>query len=149
MAVSAFQIQIPLGLTQPSGWTGASGEDLGQLHRRIATTADTKAAVYQLYLTLCAMEEAFDRDAWRNPTTLDKVYIAMPIELGYQAPDIDRKVLHPDNLEQIIATELGLDHPDTTTDDAALAEVVALAPATPTRTRSTPTWPPDTKIGWW
>jgi ParB family transcriptional regulator, chromosome partitioning protein len=116
-----------LDLPQPSrswsGWTGATGEDLGELHRRIATAADTKAAVYELYLTLCAMEEAFDRDAWRNPTSLDKVYIAMAIELGYEAPDVDRKVLHPDNLDQIVATELGLDGTDT--DDADLAEVVA------------------------
>jgi len=93
---------------------GGDGKDFGELHRRILTASDAKAAVYELYLILCAMEEAFTRDSWRHPTSLDKVYIAMAIELGYEAPDVDRKVLHPDDLDAIIAAELGLDRPDTT-----------------------------------
>jgi ParB family transcriptional regulator, chromosome partitioning protein len=99
-----------LGLSET--WSSYGDE----LQRRIADASDAKAAVYELFLVLCAMEEAFTRDSWRNPTSLDKVYMAMAIELGYPAPDVDRKVLHPDDLDDIIAAELGLDRSDNSAD---------------------------------
>jgi ParB family transcriptional regulator, chromosome partitioning protein len=102
-----------LGVPVP---TWSSDCDVDELERRIAGASDAKAAVYELFLVLCAMEEAFTRDSWRNPTSLDKVYMARAIELGYPAPDVDRKVLHPDNLDDMFAAELGLDRCDTTAD---------------------------------
>lgn len=116
LAHELLGLPVPMRSWSSSNGTenGGDGEDFGELHRRIVTASDAKAAVYELYLILCAMEEAFTRDSWRNPTSLDKVYIAMAIELGYPAPDVDRKVLHPDDLDAIIAAELGHDRPDTT-----------------------------------
>lgn len=108
-----------LGLPEPEmsndDWTVENAYERSELYDRIDAASDAKAAVYELYLMLCAYEQAFRPDSsWRTPTETDQVHIRMLIQLGYEAPDIDRKVLSPDNLDDIIAAELGTDSDQTT-----------------------------------
>jgi ParB family chromosome partitioning protein len=99
-----------LGLPEPSPtWYVVARESAhtgSELYDRIANATEAKAMVYELYLVLCAFEEGFRRDSWRNPSAIDQLYISMAIELGYVAPDVDLKVLNPDDIDDVIADAL-------------------------------------------
>jgi ParB family chromosome partitioning protein len=116
-----------LGLPEPMPWYHAGTEGSGELYDRIANASDNKATIYELYLILVALEDGFRRDSWRDPTTTDKLYITMAIDLGYEAPDIDLKVLDPDNLDEIIAAQLAEDAEDAAVGSSG--DAAAMTPA--------------------
>ncbi|ONI89724.1 hypothetical protein ALI22I_14625 [Saccharothrix sp. ALI-22-I] len=53
-----------------------------ELVDKIANASEAKATVYDMFLTLAAMEESLQRDSWR-PMGTDSLYMSMLIELGY------------------------------------------------------------------
>jgi ParB family chromosome partitioning protein len=118
-----------LGLPKPqqadNDWTAESAYERSELYERIDTASDAKAAVYEMFLVLCAFEQAFRTDSWRTPTEVDQLHIRMAIDLGYEAPDIDRNVLNPDNLEDIIAAALATGS-DENAEDAEAGDIGAV-----------------------
>ncbi|WP_158889039.1 hypothetical protein [Amycolatopsis anabasis] len=67
----------------------------------------SKAVIYDVFLTLCAMETDLTRDAWRKPWEFEKEYMSAIIDWGYDASDVERKVLNPEREEDVVAAQLG------------------------------------------
>jgi ParB family chromosome partitioning protein len=73
---------------------------------KIANATEAKATVWDMYLTLAAMEESLQRDSWRRPMGTDSAYMAILVELGYEPHDVERKVITPERIEDVIAAQL-------------------------------------------
>ncbi|GAA3586793.1 hypothetical protein GCM10022222_84390 [Amycolatopsis ultiminotia] len=74
---------------------------------KIAAAKPSKATVYDVFLTLCAMEQRIARNAWRNPTPEDQDYLRVLTRWGYKASDVELKVLDPEREDDVIAAALG------------------------------------------
>lgn len=99
-----------LGLSEPAAY-GLSSEFMD----KITAASAAKATVFDVFLTLCAMEQDLSRNAWRDAQQFEKDYLATLIEWGYDASDVERKVLDPELLEDVLAAhfeghEAGFDH---------------------------------------
>jgi ParB family chromosome partitioning protein len=114
-----------LGLTEPTPvWyivANASSDTGSEMYDRIANATEAQSAVNELYLVLCAFEAGSRRDSWRNPSASDQLYMSMAVGLGYQAPDVDLKMLDPENVDDVIAEALGAEQ------HAAMSEVRVFA----------------------
>jgi ParB family chromosome partitioning protein len=103
-----------LKLDQPD--YGTSGE----LVKRIAKATPAKATVYDVFLTLAAMEDRLQRNAWRTPTGSEALYLSTIIGWGHKASDVELKVLNPEREQDVIAAALGIsDDGEETTEPAA------------------------------
>ncbi|MET8848602.1 hypothetical protein [Amycolatopsis sp. NPDC004625] len=71
-----------------------------------ASTAG-KATLYDLFLTLCAIEDELSSDTWRSPWGAAQAYMAAIIGWGYPASDVERKVIDPETEQEVIAAQLG------------------------------------------
>ncbi|KAA9157967.1 hypothetical protein FPZ12_024100 [Amycolatopsis acidicola] len=90
-----------------------------ELPSKIATLSTAKATLYDTFLTLCALEEDLSRDAWRRPWDFEQEYMSMIIAWGYDASDVERKVLNPEPEADVIAAALGdAGEPETEEDDS-------------------------------
>ncbi|MFC4859281.1 hypothetical protein [Actinophytocola glycyrrhizae] len=76
------------------------------LIEKIENASEPKATVWDMYLTLAAQEEGFQRNAWRSPSTAEKEHMSMMILLGHQAHDVERKVVTAERIEDVIAANL-------------------------------------------
>lgn len=97
------------------------GRETGELFDKITNASEAKATIYDLYLTLVAMEEGLQRDSWRHPMGTDSLYMAKLIELGYPAHDVERKVITPEKIADVVAAQLddaATAHHETETEDA-------------------------------
>ncbi|MFJ7219426.1 ParB/RepB/Spo0J family partition protein [Amycolatopsis sp. NPDC098790] len=66
-----------------------------------------KATLYDLFLTLCAIESDISRNTWRSPWGSARAYMAAIIGWGYPASDVERKVIDPETEQDVIAAQLG------------------------------------------
>ncbi|MEV6644330.1 hypothetical protein [Amycolatopsis sp. NPDC051371] len=84
------------------------GATLADLTDKI-TTAPTagKATLYDVFLTLCAMEDALTRHAWRGAWGSPKEYMAAITSWGYPASDVELMVLNPQSEQDVVAAQLG------------------------------------------
>ncbi|MFE5567031.1 hypothetical protein ACFQ68_18745 [Amycolatopsis japonica] len=77
------------------------------LEEQISTASAAKATRYDVFLTLCAMEEELHRDAWRTPYPENQEYLTALMEWGYEPSSIELKVLKPQRVEEVIAEKIG------------------------------------------
>jgi ParB family chromosome partitioning protein len=83
------------------------GSMLADLTDKIAAAPTPgKATVYDMFLTLCAMEDTFSRNAWRYPQQSEQEYMAALISCGYGASDVERMVLAPQSEQDVIAAQI-------------------------------------------
>jgi ParB family chromosome partitioning protein len=84
------------------------GSTLADLTDKI-TTAPTagKATLYDVFLTLCAIEADLSRNTWRNPWGSAKEYMAAITSWGYPASDVELMVLNPHSEQDVVAAQLG------------------------------------------
>ncbi|OXM47505.1 hypothetical protein CFP75_23770 [Amycolatopsis alba DSM 44262] len=87
--------------------TGDSGRR--PLAELISTAKAAKATRYDVFLTLCAMEEDLHRDAWRTPYPENQEYLTALKGWGYEASSIELRVLKPERVEDVITEKLGPD----------------------------------------
>lgn len=88
------------------------------LAEQISTAKPSKATRYDVFLTLCAMEEELHRDAWRTPYPENQEYMTMLMEWGYEPSSIELRVLEPQCAEDVIAEKLGPDPASVDADDS-------------------------------
>ncbi|WP_410659487.1 hypothetical protein [Amycolatopsis sp. lyj-112] len=105
-----------LGLPQPRD--GAPS----QLPDKIATASPSKATLYDVFLTLCALEQDLTRDAWRKPWGFEQQYMSAITGWGYAASDVELNVLDPEREEDVISARLDNHEPDKTDDASAEAD---------------------------
>lgn len=79
---------------------------VSELVDKIANASEPKATVWDMYLTLAAMEEGMHRDSWRRPMGTEARYMTMMLDLGYEPHDVERKVVTPETIEDVIAAQL-------------------------------------------
>lgn len=90
-----------------------------ELRERITNASPAKATVLDVFLTLAAMEAGMDRDAWRRPNAADTDYLKAITGWGYQASDVELKVLAPEDPATVVEQRLNQDNQLTTGQDAA------------------------------
>jgi ParB family chromosome partitioning protein len=95
-----------LKLDQPGYGTSSD------LVERIEKATAAKATVYDVFLTLAAMEDRLQRNAWRTPTSSEALYLSTIIGWGYEASDIELKMLNPEREQDVIAAALGISDED-------------------------------------
>ncbi|MFB9686138.1 hypothetical protein [Amycolatopsis plumensis] len=108
----AFERNHPLAMKLLGLPVGATLADLTDKVAKAPTPG--KATLYDLFLTLCAIESDFSRPRtpWRTPWGSAKAYMAAIIRWGYPASDVERKVLDPETERDVLAAQLGdLDTP--------------------------------------
>lgn len=116
----AFERNHPLARTLFGLPDGAT---LADLTAKVATAPTAgKATLYDLFLTLCAIEADLFRNTWRNPWGSAQAYMAAIIGWGYPASDVERKVVDPENEQEVIAAQLGDLATDATSDRGTTAE---------------------------
>ncbi len=94
--------------------TGDSGRR--PLAELISTAKAAKATRYDVFLTLCAMEEELHRDAWRTPYPGNQEYLTALTGWGYEPSSIELRVLKPQRVEDVIVEQIG---PDPESEDDA------------------------------
>jgi ParB family chromosome partitioning protein len=99
-----------LKLDQPD--YGTSGE----LVKKIGKATPAKATVYDVFLTLAAMEDRLQRNAWRTPTGSEALYMSTIIGWGHKASDVELKVLNPEREQDVIAAAFGFSDGEETTE---------------------------------
>ncbi|WP_125677073.1 hypothetical protein [Amycolatopsis sp. WAC 04182] len=87
--------------------TGDSGRR--PLAELISTAKAAKAARYDVFLTLCAMEEELHRDAWRTPYPENQEYLTALMGWGYEPSSIELRVLKPQQVDDVIVEQIGPD----------------------------------------
>ncbi|MFC9249910.1 hypothetical protein [Amycolatopsis thailandensis] len=87
--------------------TGESGRR--PLAELISTAKPAKATRYDVFLTLCAMEEDLHRHAWRTPYPENQEYMAALKGWGYEPSSIELRVLRPQRVEDVIVAQIGPD----------------------------------------
>lgn len=84
------------------------GATIADLTAKIAKAPTAgKATLYDLVLTLCAIEDDLSRNTWRNPWGQGRAYMAALISWKYPASDVERKVVDPETEQDVIAAQLG------------------------------------------
>ncbi|MBE8524224.1 hypothetical protein ILP97_43255 [Amycolatopsis sp. H6(2020)] len=101
----AFERNHPLGMTLFGMPVGATLADLASKVAKAPTAG--KATLYDLVLTLCAIEDDLSRNTWRSPWGSSQAYMAAIISWGYPASDVERKVIAPETEQDVIAAQLG------------------------------------------
>ncbi|GLY42995.1 hypothetical protein Amsp01_090180 [Amycolatopsis sp. NBRC 101858] len=101
----AFERNHPLAMKLIGMPVGATLADLADKIAKAPTAG--KATLYDLFLTLCAIESDISRNTWRHPWGSSQAYIAAIISWGYPASDVERKVLEPETEADVIAAQLG------------------------------------------
>lgn len=104
-----------LGLPQPR-----DGQP-SQLPDKIATATPSKATLYDVFLTLCALEQDLTRDAWRKPWGFEQEYMSAITGWGYTASDVELKVLNPEREEDVISARLDSQEPEGADDTSGQA----------------------------
>ncbi|WP_152611150.1 hypothetical protein [Amycolatopsis sp. MJM2582] len=94
--------------------TGDSGRR--PLAELVSTAKAAKATRYDVFLTLCAMEEELHRDAWRTPYPENQEYLTALMGWGYEPSSIELRVLEPQRVEDVITEQIG---PDPESEDVA------------------------------
>ncbi|UJW32526.1 hypothetical protein L3Q67_01685 [Saccharothrix sp. AJ9571] len=95
-----------------------------QLPGRISAASAAQATLFDVFLTLCAIEDSLSRNAWRTPYGVERDYMATIIGWGYRASDVERKVINPEREQDVVAAKLGAagagtpDRDDTRTSDS-------------------------------
>ncbi|MEV4049560.1 hypothetical protein AB0J55_00070 [Amycolatopsis sp. NPDC049688] len=110
----AFERNHPLAMTLFGLRDGATLADLTAKVAKAPTAG--KATLYDLFLTLCAIEADLSRNTWRSPWGSAKAYMAAIIGWGYPASDVERKVIDPETEQEVIAAQLGDLATDATSD---------------------------------
>ncbi|WIX85772.1 hypothetical protein [Amycolatopsis sp. DG1A-15b] len=116
----AFERNHPLAMTLFGLPEGATLADLTAKVAKAPTAG--KATLYDLFLTLCAIEADLSRNTWRSPWGSAQAYMAAIIGWGYPASDVERKVIDPETEQEVIAAQLGDLATDPTSDRGATAE---------------------------
>ncbi|MEV6871697.1 hypothetical protein [Amycolatopsis sp. NPDC051128] len=99
------------------------GATLADLSAKVAKAPTAgKATLYDLFLTLCAIEADLSRNTWRTPWGSSQAYMAAIIGWGYPASDVERKVIDPETEQEVIAAQLGELATDATSDGGTTAE---------------------------
>ncbi|WP_410585427.1 hypothetical protein [Amycolatopsis sp. lyj-108] len=88
------------------------------LAERINTASTAKATRFDVFLTLCAMEEELHRDAWRTPYPENQEYLTALVGWGYEPSSIESRVLVPQRVEDVIAEKIGPDPTSEAVDDS-------------------------------
>ncbi|WP_328617250.1 hypothetical protein OHS18_13495 [Amycolatopsis sp. NBC_00355] len=101
----AFERNHPLAMTLFGLPVGATLADLTAKIAKAPTAG--KATLYDLVLTLCAIESDISRNTWRTPWGSSQAYMAAIIRWGYPASDVERKVIAPETERDVIAAQLG------------------------------------------
>jgi ParB family chromosome partitioning protein len=84
------------------------GGTLTDLSDKISTASSAgKATLYDVFLTLCAMEADLSRNAWRGSLGSAKEYFAAITSWGYKASDVELMVLNPQREQDVVAAQLG------------------------------------------
>ena len=116
----AFERNHPLAMTLFGLRNGATLADLTAKVAKAPTAG--KATLYDLVLTLCAIEADLSRNTWRSPWGSARAYMAAIIGWGYPASDVERKVIDPETEQEVIAAQLGALTTDAPTDRGATGE---------------------------
>ncbi|WP_103337711.1 ParB/RepB/Spo0J family partition protein [Amycolatopsis sp. CA-126428] len=120
----AFERNHPLAMTQFGLPDRATLADLTAKVAKAPTAG--KATLYDLFLTLCAIEADLSRNTsrntWRSPWGSAQAYMAAIIGWGYPASDVERKVVEPETEQEVIAAQLGDLATDPTSDRGTTAE---------------------------
>ncbi|GHG30158.1 MULTISPECIES: ParB/RepB/Spo0J family partition protein [Amycolatopsis] len=116
----AFERNHPLAMKLIGLQVGATLADLTAKVAKAPTAG--KATLYDLFLTLCAIEADLSRNTWRNPWGSAREYMAAIIGWGYPASDVERKVVDPETEQEVIAAQLGDLPTDPTSDGGTTAE---------------------------
>ncbi|QKV74199.1 hypothetical protein [Amycolatopsis sp. Hca4] len=116
----AFERNHPLAMTLLYLPDGATLADLTSKVAKAPTAG--KATLYDLFLTLCAIEADLSRNSWRSPWDSAQAYMAAIIGWGYPASDVERKVIDPETEQEVIAAQLGDLAADPTIDGGTTAE---------------------------
>ncbi|WP_410626240.1 hypothetical protein [Amycolatopsis sp. cmx-8-4] len=101
----AFERNHPLAMKLFGLPVGATLADLTAKIAKAPTAG--KATLYDLVLTLCAIEDDISRNTWRTPWGSSQAYMAAIINWGYPASDVERKVIDPETERDVIAAQLG------------------------------------------
>ncbi len=101
----AFERNHPLAMKLFGLPDGATLADLTAKVAKAPTAG--KATLYDLFLTLCAIEADLSRNTWRSPWGSAQAYMAAIISWGYPASDVERKVIDPETEQDVIAAQLG------------------------------------------
>jgi ParB family chromosome partitioning protein len=105
----AFERNHPLAMKLLGLPVGATLTDLTAKVAKAPTAG--KATLYDLFLTLCAIEADLSRNTWRTPWGPGRTYMSALISWGYPASDVERKAIDPETEQDVIAAQLG--HLDT------------------------------------
>ncbi|WP_372667943.1 ParB/RepB/Spo0J family partition protein [Amycolatopsis kentuckyensis] len=116
----AFERNHPLGMKLFGMPVGATLADLTDKIAKAPTAG--KATLYDLVLTLCAIEDDLSRNTWRNPWGPGREYMTALIGWGYPASDVERKVVDPETEQDVIAAQLGDLATDATSDGGESGE---------------------------
>ncbi|MFJ7212700.1 ParB/RepB/Spo0J family partition protein [Amycolatopsis sp. NPDC098790] len=116
----AFERNHPLGMKLFGMPVGATLADLTDKVAKAPTAG--KATLYDLVLTLCAIEDDLSRNTWRSPWGSAREYMAAIIGWGYPASDVERKVVAPETEQEVIAAQLGDLATDAISDGGTIAE---------------------------
>ncbi|WIV52874.1 ParB/RepB/Spo0J family partition protein [Amycolatopsis nalaikhensis] len=116
----AFERNHPLAMTLFGLPDRATLADLTAKIAKAPTAG--KATLYDLVLTLCAIEDDLSRNTWRSPWDSARAYMAAIIGWGYPASDVERKVVDPETEQDVIAAQLGDLDRDAMSDGGASAE---------------------------
>jgi ParB family chromosome partitioning protein len=101
----AFERNHPLAMKLFGMPVGSTLYDLIDKIAKAPTAG--KATLYDLVLTLCAIEDDISRNTWRTPWGSSQAYMAAIISWGYPASDVERKVIDPETEQDVIAAQLG------------------------------------------
>ncbi|MFJ9782545.1 hypothetical protein ACIRSS_23390 [Amycolatopsis sp. NPDC101161] len=116
----AFERNHPLAMKLIGLPVGATLADLTAKVAKSPTAG--KATLYDLFITLCAIEADLSRNTWRNPWGSAQAYMAAIIGWGYPASDVERKVVAPESEQEVIAAALGDLVADPTSDAGPTAD---------------------------
>jgi ParB family chromosome partitioning protein len=116
----AFERNHPLAMTLFGLRDGATLADLTAKVAKAPTPG--KATLYDLVLTLCAIEADLSRNTWRSPWGSARAYMAAIVGWGYPASDVERKVIDPETEQEVIAAQLGDLATDATSDGGESGE---------------------------
>ncbi|MGV9367097.1 hypothetical protein [Amycolatopsis sp. NPDC003731] len=111
----AFERNHPLGMEMFGMPVGATLADLTAKIAKAPTAG--KATLYDLVLTLCAIEDDLSPNTWRSPWGSSQAYMAAIVSWGYPASDVERKVIDPESEQDVIAAQLGESDTAATTDE--------------------------------
>ncbi len=100
----AFERNHPLAMKVLGLPVGATLVDLTSKIAKAPTAG--KATLYDLVLTLCAIEADLSRNTWRTPWGSSQAYMAAITSWGYKASDVELMVLNPQSEKDVVAAQL-------------------------------------------